>query len=71
MDEIGSGMTDSKPLVNIKQGLAKLKTEIKEMDLRIGVIQHTLLHARLKNKSIPLDFPRFNQVILLTVRLHL
>ncbi|KND00465.1 uncharacterized protein SPPG_04781 [Spizellomyces punctatus DAOM BR117] len=51
MDDIGSGMTDSKPLVAIKQGVAKLKAEIKQMDLRVGVIQHTLLHAKLKIKG--------------------
>ncbi|KAJ3043813.1 Intraflagellar transport protein 57 [Rhizophlyctis rosea] len=51
MDDIGSGMTDSKPLVNIRQGVAKLKGEIKQMDLRIGVIQHTLLHAKLQAKG--------------------
>ncbi|KAJ3278728.1 Intraflagellar transport protein 57, partial [Borealophlyctis nickersoniae] len=51
MDDIGSGMTDSKPLVAIRQGVAKLKAEIKQMDLRIGVIQHTLLHAKLKQKG--------------------
>ncbi|OAJ41884.1 hypothetical protein BDEG_25418 [Batrachochytrium dendrobatidis JEL423] len=46
MDDLGNGMTDSKPLVGIKQGLARLKTETKQMDLRIGVIEHTLLHAK-------------------------
>eukprot|EP00842_Homolaphlyctis_polyrhiza_P000369 jgi/Hompol1/1332/HPOL_002682-RA len=46
MDELGNGMTDSKPLVAIKQGLARLKLEIKQMDLRMGVIEHTLLHAK-------------------------
>ncbi|KAI9014928.1 intra-flagellar transport protein 57 [Gaertneriomyces semiglobifer] len=51
MDEIGSGMTDSKPLVQIKQAVTKLKGDIKQMDLRIGVIQQTLLHAKLKSKG--------------------
>ncbi|KAI9207305.1 intra-flagellar transport protein 57 [Polychytrium aggregatum] len=51
MDDIGNGMTDSRPLVNIKQGVSKLKAEIKQMDLRIGVIEHTLLHAKLSAKS--------------------
>ncbi|KAI8923781.1 intra-flagellar transport protein 57 [Entophlyctis helioformis] len=66
MDDLGSGMTDSKPLVAIKQGLARLKTEIKQMDLRIGVIQHTLLHAKLKNKGpmSMLDSPTFSIQIL-------
>lgn len=50
MDEIGSGMTDAKPLVSIKQALAKLKGEIKQIDLRTGVIQHTLLHGKLAHK---------------------
>ncbi|KAG5458937.1 MAG: intra-flagellar transport protein 57-domain-containing protein, partial [Olpidium bornovanus] len=88
MDEIGSGMTDSKPLVNIKQGLVRLKvggrphhqrrrvfraaslltisrrcreqTEIKQMDLRIGVIEHTLLTARLRSKGNLGDALRMN-----------
>ena len=50
MDEIGSGMTDAKPLVNIKQGVLKLKAEIKQMELRTGVIEHSLLHGKLSHK---------------------
>ncbi|KAJ3103191.1 Intraflagellar transport protein 57 [Phlyctochytrium planicorne] len=60
MDEIGNGMTDSTPLVNIKQGVTRLKGDIKQMDLRIGVIEHTLLQARLKNKGPMLAMPAFN-----------
>jgi estrogen-related receptor beta like 1 len=48
MDDLGNGMTDSKPLVSIKQGLIKLKMEIKHMDLRTGIIEHSLLHAKMK-----------------------
>ncbi|KAI8801682.1 intra-flagellar transport protein 57 [Cladochytrium replicatum] len=51
MDDIGSGMTDSKPLANIKQGMARMKSELKQMDLRIGVIEHALLLAKLKSKG--------------------
>ncbi|KAJ3014019.1 Intraflagellar transport protein 57 [Thoreauomyces humboldtii] len=51
MDDIGSGMTDSKPLLSIKQGVIKLKAEVKQMDLRVGVIQHTLLAAKLKTRG--------------------
>ncbi len=50
MDEIGSGMTDAKPLVNIKQAVTKLKTDIKQMDLRIRVIETSLVHRKLKTK---------------------
>ncbi|KAJ3318386.1 Intraflagellar transport protein 57 [Boothiomyces sp. JEL0866] len=56
MDELGNGMTDSKPLIAIKQGSTKLKSEIKQMDLRIGVIENTLLNAKLKNKGNSNDF---------------
>ena len=38
MDERGNSMTDSSPLRNIKTALNKLKKEIAEMDLRIGVV---------------------------------
>ena len=35
-------MSDSKPLVNIKKALTELKAETKTMELRIGVLQHTV-----------------------------
>ncbi|KAI8824209.1 intra-flagellar transport protein 57 [Fimicolochytrium jonesii] len=62
MDDIGSGMTDSKPLLSIKQGVTKLKSEIKQMDLRIGVIQHMLLQAKLKTKGPMVEPPNMMQV---------
>ncbi|XP_073347820.1 uncharacterized protein [Pagrus major] len=40
------------PVVKIKQSLTKLKQEIVQMDVRIGVVEHTLLQAKLKEKSI-------------------
>jgi estrogen-related receptor beta like 1 len=47
MDEIGNGMTDSKPLINIKSAVLQLKSEIKTMDLRIGVMEHSLMQNKL------------------------
>eukprot|EP01062_Namystynia_karyoxenos_P066553 TRINITY_DN60461_c0_g1_i1.p1 TRINITY_DN60461_c0_g1~~TRINITY_DN60461_c0_g1_i1.p1 ORF type:complete len:427 (+),score=194.36 TRINITY_DN60461_c0_g1_i1:91-1371(+) len=44
-------MSDSKPLVNIKRALSDLKVEIKNMELRIGVLQHTVLHQTISNTS--------------------
>lgn len=44
-------VSDSKPLLNIKRALADLKVEIKNMELRIGVLQHTVLHQTLKQTS--------------------
>ncbi|GAA6229471.1 intraflagellar transport protein 57 homolog [Lates japonicus] len=51
MEEKGSSMSDGAPVVKIKQSLTKLKMEIVQMDVRIGVVQHTLLQAKLKEKS--------------------
>ncbi|XP_065056792.1 intraflagellar transport protein 57 homolog [Rhopilema esculentum] len=50
MDERGTNMTDSAPLMRIKQALSKLRQEIVEMELRIGVVEHTLQQARLQEK---------------------
>ncbi|OUM61606.1 hypothetical protein PIROE2DRAFT_12343 [Piromyces sp. E2] len=52
IDEFGNGMTDSKPLAEIKQSNVRLKNEIKQMNLRIGVIEHTLLSAKMKTKAL-------------------
>lgn len=51
MEERGSSMTDGTPLVNIRKALARLKNEISQMDVRIGVATHTLLQAKLKEKG--------------------
>ena len=45
MDERGSSMTDGTPLVNIRKSLARMKQEVVTMDVRVGVVQHTLLQA--------------------------
>eukprot|EP01135_Chromosphaera_perkinsii_P011022 Nk52_evm56s2309 gene=Nk52_evmTU56s2309 len=52
MDERGTSMTDASPLVKIKQALNRIKLEITQMNLRIGVVEHTLLTAKLNNKNI-------------------
>ncbi|NXC77079.1 IFT57 protein, partial [Anhinga anhinga] len=50
-EEKGSSMTDGAPLVKIKQALTKLKQETIQMDIQIGVMEHTLLQSKLKEKS--------------------
>lgn len=52
MEEKGSTMTDNAPLVKIKQALQQLKKETAQMDVRIGVVEHILLQAQLKDKNI-------------------
>ncbi|NXY90185.1 IFT57 protein, partial [Alcedo cyanopectus] len=50
-EEKGNSMTDGAPLVKIKQALTKLKQETIQMDIQIGVMEHTLLQSKLKEKS--------------------
>lgn len=52
IEEKGSSMSDGAPVVKIKQSLTKLRQEIVQMDIRIGVVEHDLLQAKLKEKSI-------------------
>eukprot|EP00164_Ancoracysta_twista_P003997 GFYU01005365.1.p1 GENE.GFYU01005365.1~~GFYU01005365.1.p1 ORF type:complete len:446 (+),score=156.09 GFYU01005365.1:97-1434(+) len=51
MDYRGSSMTDTKPVMRIKDAIAKLRKEIKSMDLRIGVVECTLLTVKQKLNS--------------------
>ncbi|EDO43467.1 predicted protein [Nematostella vectensis] len=51
MDERGTNMTDAGPLVRIKQSLTRLKQEVQQMEVRIGVVEHSLLSAKLRDRS--------------------
>ena len=51
MEERNSSVTDTSPLVRIKKALQKLKQEIKQMELRVGVLCHTLMQAKLRSRS--------------------
>lgn len=44
-------MTDTSPLVKIKAALSKLRSEINSMDIRIGVLGHTLMQSKLKKSN--------------------
>lgn len=55
MDERGSSMTDGTPLVNIKKAISQIKSEITGMDVRLGVLEHSLLQARLRDKNLLLQ----------------
>ena len=41
-------MTDTSPLMKIKQALADLKVEIKAMELRIGVVGTTIMQSKIR-----------------------
>jgi estrogen-related receptor beta like 1 len=55
MDERGSSMTDGTPLVNIKKAISQIKSEITGMNVRLGVLEHSLLQARLRDKNLLLQ----------------
>ena len=43
-------MTDNSPVVKIKESLIKIMAEIKSMDVRMGVLSHTILQYKTKEK---------------------
>lgn len=51
MEERGSSMSDGAPVVRIKQSVMKLRQETQQMEVRMGVVEHSLLQAKLKEKS--------------------
>lgn len=46
MDERGSSMTDTSPLIRIKASLSSLRGEVKAMDLQLGVVGHAVMQYR-------------------------
>lgn len=51
MEQRGNSMTDGSPLINIKKAVVRLKEEIAEIDVKIGVLQHTLSNEIVKRQS--------------------
>lgn len=53
MDEQGSSMTDTSPVVKMKKALSQVKGDTKQMEVRIGVVQHVLHHAKMAKIKNP------------------
>lgn len=51
IEEREARISDTTPLIKIKEAVTKVRTEIKQMSLRIGVLQHTVLHHTLKQSK--------------------
>ena len=45
LDERGSNISDSSPVVRIKAAIKNIKSEQQQMSVRIGVLQHQLLQV--------------------------
>lgn len=52
MNDRGNSMTDTSPLVQMKQALKQLKQEVVSFDLQIGVVGHTLMQRKLRHGNL-------------------
>ena len=43
MDERGNSMTDTSPLIKIKNAIQTVQSELTELSVRIGVVEHDLM----------------------------
>jgi len=48
MDARGNSMTDTSPLIKMKTAVGRLRQEAKQLEIRIGVVTHTLVAKKLK-----------------------
>jgi estrogen-related receptor beta like 1 len=56
MEQRGNSMTDGSPLINIKKAVMRLKEEISEYDIKIGVMQQTLTNDIIRRKNHYAEF---------------
>jgi hypothetical protein len=50
MEERGSTMADASPLIRIKAALSTLRSEIKDLDVQLGVLGHAVMQQRLQER---------------------
>lgn len=50
-NEQSGTMTDTSPVVKIKQALKNIQGEIKNMDVRLGVLNHTVLSYKTRERN--------------------
>lgn len=51
IDETGKSFSDTSPLAKIKKSITQVKSDIKSIDIRIGVVTNTLLQLKLKERA--------------------
>lgn len=56
MEQRGNSMTDGSPLINIKKAVIRLKEEIADLDVKIGVMQHTMTNEVIRKQSHYAEF---------------
>jgi len=60
MEQRGNSMTDGSPLINIKKAVLRLREEISELDVKIGVLQHTMTSEIIRKKNHFTEFDLLN-----------
>jgi len=48
LEEMSSTVTDTTPIVKIKDAFQKLRKEARQLEVKIGVVSHTLMQAKLR-----------------------
>jgi intraflagellar transport protein 57 len=56
MEQRGNSMTDGSPLISIKKAVIMLKEEIAEMDVKIGVLSHSMTNDVIRKQSHYAEF---------------
>lgn len=51
MDERGSSISDASPVVRMKTAIKNLQGEIKEKDVLMGIVSHSLLQVSLMDRG--------------------
>ena len=51
IDDTGKSFSDNAPLQNIKKAITSVKNDIRNIDIRIGVVSNTLLQLKLKERT--------------------
>lgn len=55
MDEVGKNISDTQPLMQIKKAITGIKNDIRNIDIRVGVVSNTLLQCKLKERNSSQD----------------
>eukprot|EP00440_Ansanella_granifera_P043490 gb/GFBE01047141.1/.p1 GENE.gb/GFBE01047141.1/~~gb/GFBE01047141.1/.p1 ORF type:complete len:406 (+),score=148.64 gb/GFBE01047141.1/:1-1218(+) len=50
MEEKSSTVTDTAPIVKMKDAFKRLRTDTRQLEVRIGVVSHTLMQAKLRQR---------------------
>jgi len=50
MEEKSTTVTDTAPIVKMKDAFKKLRTDTRQLEVRIGVVSHTLMQAKLRQR---------------------